>query len=297
MRFGEHVPGARSRRLSHKAPALLLDLWGLPNTISASSLHRRLRRGYAGAAFRIRRASDSVERDIPFNDADFVDWRVVDAFCAGTNGFVVTAYDQGAGGYDLTQVVTSNQPKVFDSVTGRVVNATGKPSAYFDGADSLQSTYAGTSLTGTSPALSTAIAMQAISLPGTRVASAFGTNSAGGHWAVAVTTTSTEVTATASGRNRTFTCNAITDSHGYTIQKAVNATASAFTATQDGTTLAEASVTSGGSGLSLASHVVRWGAASSGANLEMYSNLHIIVQKDLSATELLHLQYEFGFHA
>lgn len=51
-----------------------------------------------------------------------------------SNGYVTKWYDQSGNAYDAVQTVASNQPKIFDAVTGVILN-NGKPSLYFDGAD------------------------------------------------------------------------------------------------------------------------------------------------------------------
>jgi hypothetical protein len=95
---------------------------------------RKLRTAYTGSAIRVRRASDNTEQDIGFNVFGELDTVSLASFCSGTNGFVVTWYDQSGNANDATQGATSFQPKIYDSSTG-VVTENGKPAVDFDGSD------------------------------------------------------------------------------------------------------------------------------------------------------------------
>jgi hypothetical protein len=104
-----------------------------PGAAVALSAARLLRSDYTGDAVRVRRASDSAEQDIGFDGAGLLDTSALATFCAGTDGFVKTWYDQSGNGNDLTQGATANQPKVYDSVTGVVLGPNSKPSVEGDG--------------------------------------------------------------------------------------------------------------------------------------------------------------------
>jgi hypothetical protein len=93
----------------------LLDTYS--GAAAAYSL-RKLDKDYAGSAVRVRRASDNTEQDIGFTLAGDFDTSALATFCAGTNGFIRTWYDQTGGGYDLIQTTSANQPKIYDSSTG-----------------------------------------------------------------------------------------------------------------------------------------------------------------------------------
>ena len=108
---------------------LLLDLY--PGAVAAYSL-RLLDTAYTGDAIRVRRASDSAEQDIGFDGDGLLDESALAAFCAGTDGYIVRWYDQSSNGNDAVQAATSRQPKVYDSVTG-VVLENSKPAIMFDG--------------------------------------------------------------------------------------------------------------------------------------------------------------------
>ena len=96
----------------------LLDLF--PGAALALSAARLVGNSstYTGPLIRVRRASDSAEQDIGFDGDGLLDESALATFCAGTDGFVRTFYDQSGNGNDATQTNTASQPKVYDSVTG-----------------------------------------------------------------------------------------------------------------------------------------------------------------------------------
>ena len=103
----------------------LLDTY--PST-AAFSL-RKLRTAYNGNAVRVRRSSDNAEQNIAFNVNGGLDTTALNTFCTGANGFVTTWYDQ-QGSNNATQTVQARQPKIYDSVTG-VVLENGKHAVSF----------------------------------------------------------------------------------------------------------------------------------------------------------------------
>lgn len=108
-----------------------------PNAAAAYSL-RLLRSAYTGSAIRVRRAVGSPsEKDIGFvnNELDVAD---LESFCSGTDGFVVTWYDQSGNGYNATQTTASSQPKIVSS--GSTILDNGKPCIQFDGSDDYMQT-------------------------------------------------------------------------------------------------------------------------------------------------------------
>jgi hypothetical protein len=116
--------------LTTGSDSLLIDRYASP--AAAYSL-RKLRRDYLGPAVRVRRDSDSEELDIFFNSDGSLDTASLETFCAGTDGYVDTWYDQSSQGNDATQdVATANQPKIYDSSTG-VVAENGRPAIELDG--------------------------------------------------------------------------------------------------------------------------------------------------------------------
>ena len=100
----------------------LLDTY--PNAAAAYSL-RLLRSAYTGDAIRVRRASDNTEQDIGFVDKE-LDTSALTTFCSGTNGFVMTWYDQSGNGRNATEATAANQPKIVSSGTV-LVDSFGKP--------------------------------------------------------------------------------------------------------------------------------------------------------------------------
>jgi len=81
----------------------------------------------------VRRESNNDELDIYFDGQGNLDTASLEAFCAGTNGFVKVWYDQGPGGNNTEQTTTANQPKIVSS--GSVITESGKPALEFDGSN------------------------------------------------------------------------------------------------------------------------------------------------------------------
>jgi hypothetical protein len=113
--------------LTTGSDSLLIDRYASP--AAAYSL-RKLRRDYLGPAIRVRRDDDDQEQDIFFNSDGSLDTASLEAFCAGTDGYVDTWYDQ-ANGNDATQDGNDNQPKIVSS--GSIIEENGKPALDFDG--------------------------------------------------------------------------------------------------------------------------------------------------------------------
>lgn len=100
----------------------LLDTY----TGAAAAYSLRLLDGdYAGSCIRVRRASDNAEQDIGFSNNE-LDTAALATFCAGTDGFIKTWYDQSGNANDATQATTASQPKIYDASTG-VELKNGKP--------------------------------------------------------------------------------------------------------------------------------------------------------------------------
>lgn len=103
-----------------------------PNAATGFSVSRLLRAAYTGKAFRVRRASDSVELDIGFTGRE-VDVAALASFASGTDAFVSKIYQQAGVGADAVQATTTKQPKIVAS--GVVLTNNGRPAAQFDGAN------------------------------------------------------------------------------------------------------------------------------------------------------------------
>lgn len=85
----------------------------------------------ATLSMEVRRASDNATQDIGFVNGS-LDVSAVETFCAGTDGFVTTLYDQSGTATDLTQATTSLQPQIVSS--GSVMrNEHGHVAMYFSG--------------------------------------------------------------------------------------------------------------------------------------------------------------------
>jgi hypothetical protein len=98
----------------------------------AYSVWRQLR-GSATRAFRVRRSSDNAELDIGFR-FQMVNFNALMTHVGAGSGFIVTWYDQGPNGNDLTMATTANQPRIvnagvmdlgitFDGINDRVERA------------------------------------------------------------------------------------------------------------------------------------------------------------------------------
>src|SRR6187431_3247448 len=106
------------------ATPLMLDQMSVP-ALCAISLARKLRAGYMGPAYRVRR-SDTLEQDIGFA-GDLVDTLALLAFVGAGTGTVVRGYDQGLFGCDLWQTNIAKQPIVVSA--GALVITTGAGAA------------------------------------------------------------------------------------------------------------------------------------------------------------------------
>lgn len=91
----------------------------------AWSVSRRMRSDYVGPMVRIRRSSDSLESDFGALLANLDD-TLVQAFLAGSNGFISKIYDQ-FGVNDLIQATPASQPAYLATAIG------GLPGADFNG--------------------------------------------------------------------------------------------------------------------------------------------------------------------
>lgn len=99
---------------------------------------RKLRKDYSGNCLRVRRAGDNAEQDIGFDAAGVIDTSALLAFVNASgndDGHVVTWYDQGPDGYDVTNATTSQQPLIVDN--GSVLSdSSSNPVIKFDSASS-----------------------------------------------------------------------------------------------------------------------------------------------------------------
>lgn len=116
-------------RIVHSNLLLLDRLAGLVGYSAA----QRLRSGYTGAAYKVRRDSDNDELDIGFlNNA--VDTAALLQFCGAASGFVSVLYDQGLTGLDQAQSTAGSQPRVVNAGTLDLSDG-GQSAMSFDGSD------------------------------------------------------------------------------------------------------------------------------------------------------------------
>lgn len=113
---------------------LFLDETGLGSAAVAPSIPRRLTTSYTGSLIRVRRSSDNTEQDFGYNGSNELDTTSLLTFCSGTDGFVVTVYDQSGNGRNLTQSTASLQPQIVSGGT-IYTGANSKPECRFDGSN------------------------------------------------------------------------------------------------------------------------------------------------------------------
>lgn len=113
-----------SQRTSAAPPAgLLLDTY--PGAAAAYSL-RKLSTAYTGAAIRVSRDFDSAQTDIGFDGSGNLDIIALSAFVLGSNGRVVTWYDQSG---NSRNAISSSPP--FIRLNGVTYILNGKPSVFW----------------------------------------------------------------------------------------------------------------------------------------------------------------------
>ena len=128
------VSSSSSSSSSSAPTTYLLDETGLGDSFAAYSRARKLRSAYGGSAFLVRRSSDDATLAIGFDGTENVDAPTLAPFCAGTDGYIVTEYDQSGNGRDRTQSLAGKQPKIVSS--GSIITgANGKPCGRYDGVD------------------------------------------------------------------------------------------------------------------------------------------------------------------
>jgi hypothetical protein len=112
---------------SSAAPAAGLLLDDYPNAAAAYSL-RLLNSAYTGNCIQVRRASNNDLQDIGFAGG-VLDTAALKTFCASTNCFVRTWYDQSLNARNATQTTNANQPQIVSG--GAVFYFDGRPSVGF----------------------------------------------------------------------------------------------------------------------------------------------------------------------
>jgi hypothetical protein len=97
---------------------LLLDDY--PNAAAAYSL-RLLNSAYTGNCIEVRKASDNTTQNIGFAGG-VLDTAALKTFCASTNCFVRTWYDQSLNARHATQTTDANQPRIVASGALNTIN-------------------------------------------------------------------------------------------------------------------------------------------------------------------------------
>jgi hypothetical protein len=108
----------------------LLDSY--PGAVVAYSL-RKLSSSYTGNAIRVRRQSDNTEQDIGFHTNNNLNTSALTTFCAGTNGFVTTWYDQSGNNRNATQSSAAQQPQIV--TLGAIILENNLPSIRTNGSN------------------------------------------------------------------------------------------------------------------------------------------------------------------
>lgn len=205
--------------------------------MGAFSFSRRLFSSYRGPLFRVLRSSDSAEIDIypSGRGIGYPDYAALIAHCTGTNGFVTVVYEQSGSGGTAAPDNTSRRPKIFDSVTGPLIE-NGVLYALFDGTDDRLVWTPGVT-PGTSPALSVAIVARSSSASGNALFAIGGDSVSGqvllGFLNVTVTQSLINYSGGA-GNSRTMTIADHTAAqHAYIFHKAANVATTALELRQD----------------------------------------------------------------
>lgn len=118
-------------RTGEVVPELLLNTY--TGALLALSL-RRVRGEYRGPLIEVRRASDNATLEIGYNSANTLDTATLQTFCAGTDGYVRTWFDQSGNGYNAVETNVLVQGKIVEN--GSVLqNGNGNNCVRFDAFD------------------------------------------------------------------------------------------------------------------------------------------------------------------
>ncbi|HLO37979.1 MAG TPA: arabinofuranosidase catalytic domain-containing protein [Lacibacter sp.] len=115
---------------------LLFDLY--PGAESGYAFIR-LRTGYTGALCRVRRSNDNAEQDISYiTNSIYLDTTAMKAFVGANSAFIVSWYGQSTNLRTLTQMTTTQQPRIMNA--GVVERVNGNVAAFFDGSNDYMET-------------------------------------------------------------------------------------------------------------------------------------------------------------
>jgi hypothetical protein len=229
------------------------------------SLYRNQRANYLGAAGQVVRASDSATSDLAFTPTKVLDVASLMTHAGVSSEVLAAAYDQGPVGvaHNFTATGTARPRMVNAGVLD--VTTGGNPTAFFDGSNDMLAgpTPATLGISG-SPALTMCQVVKWTAAGSYSFGLGHGNANAGWRFGAGVSTTIFADNAPGTSR-RTFgpTLDVTTQERTYTAGKALNATVSAFTASQGGvTTIPQSAITGGTAALSLGSALTRWMAVS-----------------------------------
>ena len=91
-----------------------LDLFTTP---AGAYSFRKLKSNYAGNAVKIRRTTGGTQ-DIGFTASGNFDTAAANTFCAATNCYIDTFYDQSGNGRNVSQATTTSQPQLIFNCVG-----------------------------------------------------------------------------------------------------------------------------------------------------------------------------------
>lgn len=225
---------------------------GIAAPIALWSTAGRMLSSYAGAVYKVRRASDNTTQDIAFVAAtNRSDAAAQATFCGANNGFYDSIYDQsGNARHLLTDTVTDRQPKAYDSSTGALTLG-GAQSAIYDNTNDQMVVTASMGMSGV-----VAVTLAFVWKPGTTVgpgAFAFGTAAAGQMFEVWGNGSATQFAININSARRVFTCPDYTASTSHSVVCTLAAGAGVGTAEcyWNGVQLSQASVLNGSNTLTL----------------------------------------------
>lgn len=104
----------------------------LDNIVSPNVAYslRKLKSTYNGPAIELRRSSDNQKITIGFDTEGNLNTQLISQFCGSNNGFVSKWYDQSGNGKDLVNLTDSQQPTIYNAVSG-ITLFSGKPALDF----------------------------------------------------------------------------------------------------------------------------------------------------------------------
>jgi hypothetical protein len=265
------------------------------NSVLGISAYRLLRGNYAGAAFRVIRSGDSNTRDIPFLGGT-TDVDVLHSHAGSQSEGIGTGYDQSGNAFDLAS--SGPRPRI---VNAGVLDTTdsGVPAFRFDGSDDILYRASLLGLSG-SPALSVCVVFRYATVSG--YVFALGSGSTGTCFRPAIAAASTGyIDSNAANRQFTAVNNFTTGHRGCVYGKAASATVGSWACRQDGTALAQTTVSGGGTALNLSGAHCCWGHVRNSSGVatgwgNISSNFLAVFNAVLADDDLLLIDQEMAMH-